>query len=122
MSEWIEYDGSDEQLTMLLTIPKHFIVDSKLSVFNSPTCLFTNIERTNIEWLKNHFRLYGVTKFLICEPHRLESMISRQAKTSQPVWIRTKSPRDNHKLLTYKTTKPNWFLADAEYRFEPFKD
>ena len=28
MSEWIEYDGSDEQLTMLLSIPKHFVVDS----------------------------------------------------------------------------------------------
>lgn len=125
MSEWIEYTGSDEQLAMLLTMHDKFMVDSKLSILNKPTCLKLAGNQTNIDWLKKHFFRNNVTRFLICKPHPSADLIKIWADTGCPVWVR----HEKYNQLTGGVTYPSycmsivdWNMSGAEYSLTPFKD
>lgn len=120
MAEWIEYTGSDEQIESIkLNSDGIIFKDSSGIELNSP--IRSLIVRTKEE-IKNFLKDRDVKSILLCKRHDLSQMIYQQAKTGQPVWIRQASPRHKNKKLAYKTTKPNWYLPDAEYSFESFAE
>lgn len=140
MSEWIEYTGIDEQLAMLLTMHDKFIVDSKSSILNKPTCLKLAENQTNIDWLKKHFSRNKVTRFLICKPHPYTDLIKIWTDTGCPVYIKiptnllTSSFHDywdktkNYNCISESyplaivTNTPDWNIPDAEYSLTLFED
>lgn len=121
MSEWKIYDGSDEQITALLTTKGKFIVDGNYSIFNKPQSLRLKPIQQNIDWLMAMFKESGVTKFLFCNHHPLVDMIKRQADTGQPVYIKY-IDEETDELVMYSTDKPDWNIPGAEYSFTPFSE
>ena len=113
MTEWKKYEGTDEQIAEMENAEHGYLV-----MFNDKE--IAGILRGDPEEIV----LEDEYSYLICNPHPLADMISQQAQTGQPVWVKvftSKSLIDDSPLI-YKTTKPNWNIAGAEYRFTPFKD
>lgn len=123
--EWKEYTGSDEQIAEMLTTEKGFIVDSQQSIFKDSTILKMPVYETHVTWLKELLADYNVKQYLICNPHPLADMICQQARTGQPVWVRTLWNESvyGYRYLTFPpTTTPNWHIPNAEYSFTPFEE
>jgi hypothetical protein len=124
MSGWKEYTGSDEQIAEILDcVPVAYIV-------KWPNGIQSDILRDGDH---DHIYDYGnPSHYLICNPHPLADMICEQARTGQPVWIKTYrilSYSSRYEFVEarsdcsiYKTTEPNWSIPKAEYSFTPFED
>ena len=82
--------------------------------------------------LKEVLTKHKITNYLICNPHPLADMICQQARTGQPVWVKSSrilSPSATHEFIEarldcsiYVTTKPCWDIPNAEYSFTPFEE
>lgn len=122
-SQWIKYDGSDEQLRQLLSTSDKFIVDSQWSIFREPSTIELLDTDDNIKWLAVMLRDAKVKAYLICSPHPLADMICQWARTGQPVWVRipVSYERYGYCYITYGATNtPDWNIPGAEYSFTPF--
>ena len=89
MTEWKKYDGTDEQIAEMR--PGFIFKDGNAEECNK---IYTASMFVSNEHIKNHLKNCGVTHYLVTNPHPLADMISQQAQTGQPVWIRI--PRDMH--------------------------
>ena len=144
MTEWKEWNGSDEQIAEMRETINGFILRDSTGV---QTEMFKRIGSSYIgEYIDSRRRLlsgnnlkevltkHKITNYLICNPHPLADMICRQARTGQPVWMLMTERQYwimplgefegkahiNGKVMI-KTTKPNWHL-NAEYSFTEFKE
>lgn len=137
MTEWKEYTGSDEQIAEMRETINGFILRDSTGV---QTEMFKRIGSSYIgEYIDSRRRLlsgnnlkevltkHKITNYLICNPHPLADMICQQARTGQPVWVRTRLDdwscghlKDFYKLHE-PTINPDWDLIDSEYRFTEFK-
>lgn len=122
--EWIEYTGSDEQITELLTTDRKFMVDNRWSVFHKPTTLNLPATEDNLNWLAALLRDTQVKKYLICQPHPYADLIKIWADTGCPVWVQVTSGSEDGDWLENlpPTTKPDWNIPGAEYSLTPFND
>jgi len=112
-TNWIPYDGSDEQIAEIqqsngFVIRREGRLDSPI-LKSGHDGLYNGAERF---YLSDE-----ITHYLICNPHPLADMISRQAYTGQPVWIKVKHYAEHPVVMS---TKPNWNIPNAEYSFTPF--
>ncbi len=115
MSEWKEYNGSDDQIQ---------------EIYNSRgwiVMFFDGVQSdTHIGYPGANVNMHAIHKYLICNPHPLADMIGQQAKTGQPVWVRTRlddwstGRQRNFYKLHEPTACPDWYLIDSEYSFTPF--
>lgn len=132
-TEWVKFDGSDEQIAEIMCSKNGFIVDSQWSVFSEPNKLKIALDdQANIDWLKQNFEDYDVTKYWIIPADPLREMKIRQAQTGQPVWIRMPGYEAfpskyetywwNGRYTQTVTTRPDWNIPNAEYRLSPFED
>lgn len=118
MAEWKEYTGSDEQIEEMHLAADHhgYLLKMEREDWD---------ENEVIEGKHSHQRLslYGVTHYLICEPHQHIDMIKQWADTGQPVWVRYEW-RDKTwpGVETYVTDAPDWNIPNAEYSFTPFDE
>lgn len=122
MTEWKKYEGTDEQIAEIHNSENGFIVrshDGRESYIN----------HINIHWTSKRIINYlsTATHYLICNPHPLKDMISRQAQTGQPVWIKITIDCEYAGLpikdiSVQVTTTPDWNIPGAEYSFTPFED
>ena len=122
MTEWIEYTGSDAQIEEILTAKHGFIVDSQVSIFHKP--LPGNYKGLGAEYLRGHFSEYGVTAYLLCNPHPLADMICQWARTGQPVWYRALDCKSftgqclNDEFNLYPFARPDKY----KYSFTPLEE
>lgn len=134
-TDWIDYDGTEFQLKFILDSNKSILVDSKMSCLSRPNNgkLGSSNDVDNIDWLRFHFKIYNVKKFLLCNSHPFADMMIQQAQTGQPVWVRfpyhdwgwDKESKDYlpHDIIKIcKTWNPNWYIPKAEYSFTEFND
>lgn len=121
MTEWIEYTGSDAQIEEILTAKHGFIVDSQVSIFHKP--LPGNYKGLGAEYLRGHFSEYGVTAYLLCNPHPLADMICQWAKTGQPVYWQDKDGQRRGACGTSGLGHYPFYAPEvADYSFTPFED
>ena len=125
MSEWIKYDGSDEQIEEILNSKNGFSYirdtgDKDIKVYLSP------LTKTYLIGL-----LSDCKQYLINNQHPYADLIKIWADTGCPVWVRSNNLcyEDNNSnvwerfwLYVTSTTKPNWNIPGAEYRLTPFED
>lgn len=129
MSEWKKYEGTDEQIAEMLDAEHGFTYLDKYQAEGSIMRFADFFDKTH---LRNHLETWEVTHYLICNPHPLADMIAWQCGTGQPVWIKIcnydwkslgmeyQCSWDNDDFTIFETTKPNWNIPGAEYRFTPF--
>lgn len=127
-TDWIEYDGSDEQIAELLQA-KQFVVDSENSTFYKPTILNMPVTETYVTWLRQMLENAEVTAYWIIPADPLREMKIRWSMTGQPVWIREHLANyfDGYLESTdcydrEPTTTPDWNIPNAEYSFKPWED
>jgi hypothetical protein len=126
--EWIELDGSDEQIAEIASAENGILIEGG-----------KDIEYPKDRQDLNNLIVPGLrTRYLICQPHPLADMICQQARTGQPVWI--KIPLQNDYTLAAGTIRigdvlvvmgkhyciiethfPNWHIPGAKYSFTPFE-
>ena len=125
MSQWKPYTGTDEQIAEMKNAEHGFI----LRDVNNEEC--NNIKYISDFMGRHHLKRYlgecEIKHYLICNPHPLADMIERQARTGQPVWVKTfmEMPYAGLPILDeriQKTNKPDWNIPGAEYSFEPFEE
>ncbi len=112
MSEWIEYTGSSDHIAEMKNSKDGYM----LRKINGKEVFFLSVEfRPN---------LANVTHYLICNPHPLADMICQQARTGQPVYIKTTIYLEHYgDCVSYmETTTPDWNIPNAEYAFTEFKE
>ena len=142
MTEWKEYTGSDGQIAEMRQSEHGFVARNTSSV---SSIMSIKLNQLFISGQKNPYlpELFGnkvseflnynnTTHYLICDPHPLEDMICQQARTGQPVWVKTTcigyrpcefgGDEMYSKPLIYSTTTPNWNIQGAEYSFTEFKE
>lgn len=128
MSEWIKYDGSDEQIEEIDSGDNDilFRLENGKVMFE---------REVNGYWWKP---FVGVTDYLICQPHPYADLIKIWADTGCPVWVRPTKPYEfkisdyenhpttklmvDHRGVYLITTAPDWNIPGAEYRLTPFED
>lgn len=127
MTEWKPYTGSHEQIEE--------INNAKDVLFKYKEGRTTLRGNRKLDTYDNDY----LSEFLICNPHPLADMICQQARTGQPVWIKfsyeyvgtlyhymqiygDKLTRISEDFVIVITTKPNWNIPGAQYRFTPFVD
>ncbi len=120
MREWIEYDGSDEQLKMLLTAKGKFIVGRKMSIFKKPTSFNMVSNQENLDWLRKHFADYKITRFLICKPHPYADLIKIWADTGCPVYAKHKVIGQS--LALRNAQRIDWNSDEWEFSLTPFEE
>lgn len=111
--EWVAYTGSDEQISEIQNA-KEFIYRYKTQ---SGKFVESYIEDTF--WKA---QINDLSHYWIIPDDPLREMKIRQARTGQPVYVKTPSKRAKDKFSYYKTTNPNWDEIGAEYSFTPFKE
>ena len=130
MSEWIKYDGSDEQIEEILNSKNGFSYirdtgDKDIKVYLSP------LTKTYLIGL-----LSDCKQYLINNQHPYTDLIKIWADTGCPVWVKVTKRNDWVRYIDgvyYKlramvheylepTTKPDWNIPGAEYRLTPFED
>lgn len=135
-TEWKKYDGTDEQIAEIFNAKNGFIVDSQWSIFKYPNQLKISFDDPkNIEWVREHFKQYKVKEYMLCNPHPLADMITRQAQTGQPVYYRHKKDHSvTGRCPVVGEIPPGIFDSDElptvafdetliyEYSFTPFGD
>ncbi len=143
MTEWKEYTGSDEQIAEMRETTNGFILRYSTGV---QTEIFKRIGSSYVgEYIDSRRRLLSgnnlkevltknkITHYLICNPHPLADMICQQAKTGQPVWVKTSdwtidvseyggelTGQGTSDYMIFVTSKPDWNLT-AEYSFSSFE-
>ena len=92
MSEWIEYEGTDEQIEEMRNSEHGFIYRD--AHFEECIDVRYFAEFMGRHHLKKYLGECEVTHYLICEEHHLADMIERWARTGQPVYWQNKlNPR-----------------------------
>ena len=125
MSEWIKYDGSDEQIEEINNARYGILAKNN----------FNYIWPDTYEYFD--FAPIGATEYLICQPHPYADLIKTWADTGCPVWVRPRKPYEfkisdylNHPTTRLMvdgegvyliTTTPDWNIP-GEYRLTPFND
>lgn len=106
IAQWVEYDGSDEQLYEIMSSKYGFITDDGVHIECVSDCIITDI-------------LSVGDKYLLCNPHQLADMICQWARTGQPVWV--KEGKSHARPFIYETNTPDWNIPGAEYSFKQFE-
>jgi len=117
MSEWKEFTGSPEQIEEIQN-SKHGYCVRMADEEGAASCLVF-YDDSQLDRLKTDTAIF---QYLIAEPHPLADMICQQARTGQPVCVKTPSRRVKNAFDIYKTTKPNWYWTDSEFSFTPFEE
>ena len=131
MSEWIKYDGSDEQIEEILNSKNGFSYirdtgDKDIKVYLSP------LTKTYLIGL-----LSDCKQYLINNQHPYADLIKIWADTGCPVWVRPTKPYEfkisdylnhpttklmvDHRGVYLITTAPDWNIP-GEYSLTPFED
>ena len=130
MTDWRKYDGTDEQIAEMRKSRHGFIcrnssgIESGILFFNFGAIhLGSSGERlANFNHAKNYLDMEKTIHYLICNPHPLADMISRQTQTGQPVYYR---PKGNHNVTRAFSKMEDMRWNDPrhwEYSFTPFED
>ena len=107
MSEWKEYEGTDEQIEEMRNAEHGFIVKD----------VNGEVLKTILKALPSDFK---ITHYLICNPHPLAGMIERQARTGQPVYWRYEETGQTGCTPDHNV---DWSRYDEfEYSFTPFEE
>lgn len=106
MSEWIKYDGKDEQIAEIKNCKDGYI---KRFSGGMESMILDADDPINFMEVPTHY--------LICNPHPLKEMIIRQAQTGQPVWCRAAGSKSKGT----ETNKVDWDDYRYEYSFTPFQ-
>ena len=119
--EWIEYDGSDEQIKeMLFAANKHGVM---IIHHNGELCPAIFTDANELAQHLDKRTKYPIKMFLLCQPHPYADLIKIWADTGCPVWV--KRPIAVLRIgepIVFKTTNPDWNIPGAEYRLTPFED
>jgi len=128
-TEWIEYTGSDEQIAAMMNAKSGVVLRNE-----NLTEYTINLYLMDYELAKFAVTSRFTRSYLICNPHPLADMICQQARTGQPVWIKTTEFNYHDKVndaytvewksdgnVIFNTTKPDWNMPNAEYSFTPFE-
>ena len=147
MSEWIKYDGSDEQIREIKSAKSYLVmgidIGEECSRFVSGPLVWVDTsdhidQRIRAQSnLKEQMEASNVTHYLICQPHPYADLIKIWADTGCPVWVRPTKPYEfeisdyenhpttklmvDHKGVYLITTAPDWNIP-GEYRLTPFND
>src|SRR5574343_518471 len=121
MADWVKYEGTDEQIEEILYAGGYIIRTN--TGYESGIRMAVGKRDELISELNDG----NVTHYLICQKHPLADMIERQARTGQPVWIKTvmDMPYAGLPILDeriQKTNKPDWNIPGAEYSFYAFEE
>ena len=108
--EWVAYTGSDDQIADLEKAKNGIIAKNTYGHIWDEIYL-----------LWDHAPI-GATHYWIIPDDPLREMKIRQARTGQPVYVKTPSKRAKGKFSYYKTTNPNWDEIGAEYSFTAFEE
>ena len=118
--EWREYTGSDKQIDeMEESLGGYVLLLEAASGTHQTKLLYRD------DWTQ--FDSERIIKYLICEPHPYADMICQQARTGQPVWVKT-FVDCSYAGLPIKDTSitvtntPDWNIPGAEYSFTQFED
>jgi len=120
MSEWKEYNGSDEQIAEMMDAKSGVVLRNE-----NLTEYLINLHHMDYELAKFAIETRFTCSYLICNPHPHADMICKQARTGQPVWVRipVSYKRYGYRYLTYgATTTPDWNIPNAQYSFTEFKE
>ena len=107
--EWKEYSGTNEQINDLNVAIR---LSSSGVIIKKKDGTETGIIRANI-----YGYLHDATYYLICSPHPLFNMISRQSQTGQPVYWKDKESGETGIAYCSAT---NWDEDFYEYSFTQF--
>lgn len=122
MSEWIEYTGSDEQITEIeQAYSKHGFMFTDTN--GRLSGVIHGDKPLPYKFVKEHEGIWGINKYLICQRHTCAKLIKIWADTGCPVWV--KRPIAVLRIgepIVFKTTNPDWNIPGAEYRLTPFED
>ncbi len=123
--EWIEYDGSEEQIAEMNGASNGILIKgSKI------------LQECKIyKWHQIEYLLDCVPYYLICQPHPYADLIKIWADTGCPVWVRPTKPYEfkisdylnhpttklmvDHRGVYLITTAPDWNIQ-GEYSLTPF--
>lgn len=120
MSEWKNYDGSDEQVEEMLNAEHGFVVSRSQQEVVLHGKYFKDSDH-----IRCHLDTSNVTEYLICKKHPLADMIKRWADTQQPVYWRHKN---NGKCGICVMDNAHWMLRPfyspdyLDYSFTPFSE
>ena len=108
MAKWIEYTGSDKQISDIQTSEHGWMTEDFITIDGSAPI---------------HDLISVGEKYLICQPHPYADLIKIWADTGCPVWWRM-IPKNHVGLIcrVFKTNTPDWNIPGAEYRLTPFED
>ena len=123
MAKWIEYTGSDKQISDIQTSEHGWMTEDFITIDGSAPI---------------HDLISVGEKYLICQPHPYADLIKIWADTGCPVWVRPRKPYEfkisdylNHPTTRLMvdgegvyliTTTPDWNILGAEYSLTPFND
>ena len=129
--QWIEYTGSDKQISEIKTASKGI-----LCKLNSDEGKIKQIMLKSWHSLDEYSDL--IIKYLICQPHPYADLINIWRLSGCPVWVRPRKPYEfkisdylNHPTTRLMvdgegvyliTTTPDWNILGAEYSLTPFND
>jgi len=91
MTEWKKYTASPGQIDEITSAENGLIAKNEHGVESKiiPPFLHRTDGKFEIQHDENIFSLHVITEYLICNPHPLEDMICQQARTGQPVYVKT---------------------------------
>ena len=109
MAKWIEYTGSDEQITEMHNSDNGWLV------------IFYDGTQSDIHkgYPGKSVNMHAIQKYLICEPHPYADLIKIWADTGCPVWYRFKAIEFEPGI---ETEEPDWFNDKLEFNLTPFGD
>lgn len=135
MTEWKEYNGSDEQIADISSAKHGFVcrnneTDSGILTIKYGQLFSDQSEYPilNAMWegsLKRFVGTNNTTHYWIIPDDPLREMKIRQSMTGQPVWMRYDVHRADGEFIChqkYVTTTPDWNIPGAEYSFAPFEE
>lgn len=114
MSEWKEYEGSDEQIEEIFNAGGYVYRNDK--GYESSILMAVGKREELISELNDD----NVTHYLICKKHPLANMIERWARTGQPVYWRYEETGQTGCTPDHNV---DWSRYDEfEYSFTPFEE
>ncbi len=141
-TKWTEYTGSDEQIAEISSSKNGFVCRNNETDSGVLTIKYgqlfsdqSDYPILNAMWngsLKRFVETNNTTHLWIIPDDPLREIKIRQSQTGQPVWIKIcnydwkslgmeyQCSWDNDDFTIFETTKPNWNIPGAEYRFTPF--
>ena len=133
MAEWIEYNGSDEQIEKIKNAPNGVLFANEYGQTSGLTkyCYHGFVIGSKAELIpgsgniKEYLAHEKTISFLICEPHPHAKMIKQHADTGEPVYIKYWEYVDGGRQarqVMMKTPSPDWNIPGAKYFFEQFEE